>query len=204
MWRRSPRNGEVAVPMPQKAESVINHDDTAPKKWKEEETPTTPKTKDKRGNFIVAAEGGLPLTRFADDRDHDPDDENKKNIKHKSEKSDPVKDRSPDMQPEPNKKDEVSTEQKKLLSLHKAMEHMVKDRDPDMQLLLQTMLDLFNTAKANKPNSAASSSRPSPEAATPDDVKMEEEEATDPGVTKGVTKVSVDEASDEESDDPAY
>ena len=84
------------------------------------------------------------------------------------------------------------------------MEHMVKDRDPDMQLLLQTMLDLYNTAKANKPNSAASSSRTSPEAATPDDVKMEEEEATDPGVTKGVTKVSVDEASDEASDDPAW
>ena len=182
MWRSSPRRVE-------QRKSVINHDDTA--------------TKDKRGNYIVAAEGGLPLTRFADDHDHDPYDENEKNIKHKSKKSNPVKDHSPDVQPEPNKKDELSAEQQKLLSLHKAMELMVKDRDPDMQLLLQTMLDLFNTAKANKPNSAASSSRTSPEAATPDHVKMEDEEATDPSVTKGITKVSVDEASDEASDDPA-
>ena len=169
-----------------KVESVINHDDTA--------------TKDKRGNYIVAAEGGLPLTRFADDHDHDPDDENKKNIKHKSKKSNPVKDHSPDVQPEPNKEDELSDEQQKLLSLNKAMELMVKDKDLDTQLMLQTMLDLFNTAKANKPNSAASSSRTPPEAAAPDDVKMEKEEATEPGVTK----VSVDEASDEESDDHAY
>ena len=174
-----------------KEESVINHDDTA-------------KAKDKRGNYIVAAEGGLPLTRFADDHGHDPDDENKKNIKHKSEKSNPVENRSPDMQPEPNKKDEMSDEQQQLLSLNEAMEHMVKDKDPDTQMMLQTMLDVFNTAKANKSNPAASSSRTPPEAAAPADVKMEKEEATDPGDMKGITKVSVDEASDEESDDHAY
>ena len=137
---------------------------------------------------------------LADDRGHDPDDENKKNIKHKSEKSNPVKSRSPDMQPESDKKAEMSAEQQKqLFALHKAMEHMAKDKDPDMQLLLQTMLDLVNTAKANTPNSAASSSSTSPEAATPDDAKMEEE-ATDPGVTK----VSVNADSDEESNDPAF
>ena len=78
---------------------------------------------------------------------------------------------------------------------------MVKDKDPDMQLMLQTMLDLFNTAKANKSNPAASSSRTSPEAAAPDDVKMERG-GNRSRRQKGVTKVSVDEASDEESDDP--
>ena len=169
-----------------KEESVINHDNTA--------------TKDKRGNYIVAAEGGLPLTRFADDHGHDPDDENKKNIKHKSKKSNPVKDHSPDVQPEPNKEDELSDEQQKLLSLNKAVELMVKDKDLDTQYILQTMLDVFNTAKANKPNSAASSSRTPPEAAAPANVKEEKEET----VVPGVTKVSVDEASDEESDDHAY
>jgi hypothetical protein len=183
-----------------KVESAINHDDTA--------------TKDKRGNYIIAAEDGLPLTRFANDHVHVPDEdekpslgyklnEDKKTIKHESEKSNQVENRSPDMQPEPNKKDELSDEQQKLLSLNKAVELMVKDKDLDTQYILQTMLDVFNTAKANKPNSAASSSRTPPEAAAPDDVKMEKEEATDPGVMKGVTKVSVDEASDEESDDHA-
>ena len=93
----------------------------------------------------------------------------------------------------------MSDEKQKLLSLNQAMELMVKDRDLDTQLILQTMLDLFNTAKANKPNSAASSSRTTPEAAAPADVKMEKE-ATEPGVTK----VSPNEASDEESDDHAY
>ena len=102
------------------------------------------------------------------------------------------------MQPEPNNEDELSDEQQKLLSLNKAMEHLVKDKDLDTQLIVQTMLDLFNTAKANKPNSAASSSRTSPEAATPDDVKMEEA-----ATTPGVIGVSVSD-SDEESDDPAF
>ena len=118
---------ELAETCRTKEESVINHDDTA--------------TKDKRGNYIIAAEGGLPLTRFAEDHDHDPDDENKKNIKHKSKKSNPVKDHSPDVQPEPNKEDELSDEQQKLLSLNKAMELMAKDKDLDTQLILQTMLD---------------------------------------------------------------
>ena len=80
------------------------------------------------------------------------------------------------------------------------MKLMVKDKDLDTQFILQTMLDVFNTAKANKPNSTASSSRTPPEAAAPADVKMEKEEK----VVPGVTKVSVDEASDEESDDHAY
>ena len=80
------------------------------------------------------------------------------------------------------------------------MEHMVKDKDPDTQLLLKTMLDVFKTTKANKSNLAAPSSRTPPEAAAPADVKMEKEET----VVPGVTKVSVDEASDEESDDHAY
>ena len=175
-----------------KKESIINHGDTA--------------KVDKRGNYIVAAEGGLPLTRFADDHVHVPDEDETslgQNIKHKSEKSNPVEDRSPDMQPEPNKKDEMSDEQQQLLSLNEAMEHMVKDKDPDTQMLLQTMLDLFNTAKANKSNPAASSSRTPPEAAAPDDVKMEKRRQQIPA-HEGLTKVSVEEASDEESDDPAY
>ena len=123
--------------------------------------------------------------------------EDKKTIKHKSEKSNPVENRSPDMQPESDKKDEMSAEQQSFSELHNAMEYMVKDKDPDMQMILQTMLDLVNTAKANKSNPAASSSRTSPEAAPPM-MSRWRTEATDPGVTK----VSVDEASDEESNDP--
>jgi len=130
--------------------------------------------------------------------------EDKKTIKHESEKSNQAENRSPDMQPEPNEKDEMSDEQQQLHSLNEAMEHMVKDKDPDTQLLLKTMLDLFKTAKANKSNPAAPSSRTPPEAAAPADIKMEKEEATDPGDMKGVTKVSVEEASDEESGDHAY
>ena len=189
--------------MPQR-HGVINHDDTTAKKWKEVKTPTAPKAKDKRGNSIVAAEGGLPPMCLADDHVHDPDDEDKKTIKHKSEKSNPVENRSPDMQPESDKKDKMPAEQQRLSELHNAMEYMVKDKDPDMQMIVQTMLDMVNTVKANKSNPAAPSSRTTPEAAAPDDIKMEKEEATDPGVMKGVTKVSVDEASDEESDDHAY
>ena len=184
-----------------KKESIINHGDTA--------------KVDKRGNYIVAAEGGLPLTRFTNDHVHVPDEderpslgyklnEDKKTSEHESEKSNQAENRSPDMQPEPNKKDEMSDEQQQLHSLNEAMEHMVKDKDPDTQMLLKTMLDVFKTAKANKSNPAAPSSRTPPEAAAPADIKMEKEEATDPGVMKGVTKVSVDEASDEESDDHAY
>ena len=78
---------------------------------------------------------------------------------------------------------------------------MVKDKDLNTQMMLKTLLEVYNT---NKSNPAASSSKTSPEAAAPADIKTEKEEATDPGVMKGVTKVSVDEASDEESDDHAY
>ena len=88
-----------------KKESITNHGGTA-------------KALDKRGNYIVAVEGGLPLTRFTDDHVHVPDEderpslayksnEDKKTIKHKPEKSNTVEDRSPDMQPESDKKDEV-------------------------------------------------------------------------------------------------
>ena len=128
-----------------KADGVIHHDDTTAEKWKEVKTPTAPKAKDKRGNSIVAAEGGLPPTCLADDHVHDPDDEDKKTIKHKSEKSNPVENRSPDMQPESDKKDEMSAEQQRLFEFHNAMEYMVKDKDPDMQMIVQTMLDMVNT-----------------------------------------------------------
>ena len=81
---------------------------------------------------------------------------------------------------------------------------MVKDKDLDTQYILQTMLDVFKTVKANKSNPAASSSRTPPEAAAPADIKTEKEEATDPGDMKGITQVSLEEASDEEGGDPAY
>jgi hypothetical protein len=178
-----------------KKESIINHGGT---------------TKvDKRGNYTVAAEGGLPLTRFTNDHVHVPDEderpslayklnEDKKTIKHESEKSNQVENRSPDMQPESDKKDEMPAEQQRLSELHNAMEFMVKDKDPDMQMIVQTMLDMVNTVKANKSNPAASSSRTFPEAATSNDAKMEEA-----ATTPGVTKVSVSD-SDEESNGLAF
>ena len=199
--RRHEMDVEAALAKTKK-ESIINHGGT---------------TKvDKRGKYTVAAEGGLPLTRFTNSHVHVPDEdgrpslgyksnEDKKTNKRESEKSNQAEDHSPDMQPEPNKKDEMSDEQQQLrYLLNGAMENMVKDKDPNTQMLLKTMLDVFKTVKANKSNPAASSSRTSPEAAAPADIKTEKEEATDPGDMKGITKVSLNEASDEESEDHAY
>jgi len=181
-----------------KKESITNHGGTT-------------KALDKRGNYIVGVEGGLPLTCFTDDHVHVPDEddrsslayksnENKKTIKNKPEKSNTVEDRSPDMQPESDKKDEVPTEQQRLSELQNAMEYLAKDNDPDMQKILQHMLDMVNIIKASKSNPAAPSSSTTPEAAVPDDIKTENEEATDPDVTK----VDLEESSDEDSEDYAF
>ena len=137
-------------------ESIINHGDTA-------------KVLDKRGNYIVGVEGGLPLTCFTDDHVHVPDEddrsslacksnENKKTIKNKPEKSNTVEDRSPDMQPESDKKNKVPTEQQRLSELQNAMEYLAKDNDPNTQKVLQHMLDMVNIIKTNKSNPAAPSS----------------------------------------------
>ena len=183
--RRHEMDVEAAL-VKTKKDSIINHGGT---------------TKvDKRGNYTVAAEGGLPLTHITIDHVHDPD-EDKKTSEHKSEKSNQAEDRSPYMQPELNEKDEMSDEQKQLrYLLNDAMENMVKDKDLNTQMMLKTLLEVYNT---NKSNPAASSSKTSPEAAAPADIKTEKEEATDPG-DKRMTKVSLSEASDEESEDHAY
>ena len=88
--------------------------------------------------------------------------------------------------------------EQRLSELNNAMEYMVKDKDPDMQKIVQSMLDMVNTVKANKSNPAASPSRTSPEAASSTDAKMEDA-ATSP---RGVKKVSLSET-DEESNDHA-
>jgi hypothetical protein len=181
-----------------KKESITNHGGTT-------------KALDKRGNYIVGIEGGLPLTCFTDDHVHVPDEddrsslayksnENKKTIKNKPEKSNTVEDRSSDMQLESDKKDEVPTEQQRLSELQNAMEYLAKDNDPITEKVLQHMLDMVNIIKTNKSNPAAPSSSTAPDAAAPDDIKTENEEAADPGITK----VDIEESSDEESEDHAF
>ena len=103
---------------------VTNHGDTTANEWKEVKTPADLKAKDKRGNFIIAAEGGLALTVLTDGHAHAPADEDerpslgykmnedKKTIKHETEKSNPVENRSPDTQPESDKNDEMPVEQR--------------------------------------------------------------------------------------------
>ena len=76
---------------------------------------------------------------------------------------------------------------------------MANDKDPEIQNILQSMLEMVSTVKANKSNPAASPSRTSPEAASSTDAKMENA-ATSP---RGVKKVSLSET-DEESSGHAF
>ena len=69
------------------------------------------------------------------------------------------------------------------------------DEGADIQQILQSMLDMVNTVKANKSNPAASPSRTSPEAAPSTDAKMEDA-ATSP---RGVKKVSLSDSEDDAS-----
>ena len=153
-------------------------------------TSFTPKKVDKRGNATIAAEGGLALTVMNED---------KKIIKYEN--------HSPDTQPESDTKSPIMDEmpsEERIASLNDAVALLTNDADPDSLQLLQNILDVAHIVKkTNKSNPAASSSRPSTEAAPPADDKMGDA-AVDPG-TVIEEKYRVDlEESDESEHGYAY
>ncbi len=142
----------------------INHGRAAASTW----------VKTWKGNPTITAEGGLPLSVAPADEDERPSlgyatKEDKKAIQYEG--------NSPDKQPESDTKspnmDEMEVDEQ-VASLNDAVATLAKETDSDSKKILQNILDLAHSVKkTNKPNPAASSSRPSTEAAPPADAKTE-------------------------------
>ena len=162
---------------------------------------------DKRGNPTITAEGGLPLSVGGPalalaDGDADEDErpslgyaikEDKKAIKYEG--------HSPDKQPESDTKSPNMNEMEvdeQVASLNDAVATLAKETDSDSKKILQNILDLAHSVKkTNKLNPAASSSRPSTEAAPPADAKAENKIA---GQTEVEEKYKVDLDTSDESE----